>query len=413
MRTANPKMAVIVGCMVLLGASCVQAQDWPQWLGPNRDGKATGFTAPTTWPKELTKKWKVTVGDGVATPALVGDKLYVFSRESGNEIIRCLEAASGKELWKDKYETPGVTGIASSFSGPRCSPTVADGKVVALGVQGILSCLDAASGKVLWRKNTRGVPKFCTSSSPIIVDGLCIAQIGTDRDGSVVAYDLADGTEKWKWTGSTAYASPVLLSVSGTKALVVETEQSIAAIDLAGGKQLWKTPFVIQGRGYNASTPMVNGDTIIYGGSSRGIRAVKMEKKDAELVGKELWSNSDNSVQYNTPIVKDGVVFALSSSDKLFCIDKDGKTAWAESVGGGGGGGGRGRGGYGNIVDAGSVLMALTPRAQLVVFKPSDKKFEQVASYKVGDSGTYGYPIVAGNRIFVKDKDSLYLWTIE
>src|SRR6266699_2036712 len=103
MKNATSTTGVLVGCVMLLGASCVCAQDWPQWRGPNRDGKATGFTAPKTWPKELTEKWKVTVGDGVATPALVGDKLYVFTREGGNEVIRCLNAADGKEVWSDKY----------------------------------------------------------------------------------------------------------------------------------------------------------------------------------------------------------------------------------------------------------------------------------------------------------------------
>src|SRR6266404_228122 len=136
MKIKNRIPTIISSCAALLALTTVLAQDWPQWRGPNRDAKATGFTAPKTWPKQLTQKWKVTVGDGVATPALVGDKLYVFSRQDGNEVIRCLNAADGKEIWKDKYETGGATGPAASFSGPRSSPAVADGKVVALGVRG-------------------------------------------------------------------------------------------------------------------------------------------------------------------------------------------------------------------------------------------------------------------------------------
>src|SRR5687768_13688936 len=139
--------------IVSLGANALLAQDWPQWRGPNRDAKAADFKAPKTWPNELIQKWKVFVGDGVATPALVGDKVYVFTREEGNELMRCLNAADGKELWQDKYESLGASGPAQSFSGPRSSPTVANGKVVTLGVRGMLSCLDAASGKVLWRKD--------------------------------------------------------------------------------------------------------------------------------------------------------------------------------------------------------------------------------------------------------------------
>jgi outer membrane protein assembly factor BamB len=421
MKSTNPTTSVMVGCVLLFGASCACAQDWPQWRGPNRDGKATGFKAPTTWPKELTKKWTVTVGDGVATPALVGDKLYVFTRQDGKEVIRCLDAASGKELWQDMYEAQGATGPASRFSGPRSSPAVAEGKVVTLGVRGTLSCLDAASGKQVWRKNDGGsLPRFFTSCSPIIVDGLCIVQLGGEGKGGIVAYDLASGDEKWKWTGDgTSYASPVLDTVGGDKEIIAETAANIVGIGVADGKLLWKTPFKVR---YNAATPIVDGPTIIYSGSGRGTNAVKIEKQGEGLAAKELWSNKENVVQFNTPVLKNGLLFGISNSGKLFCINAgNGKTAWTTSTPApaGGGQGGRGRGGmgggqgYGSVVDAGSVLFALTPAAQLIVFEPNGKEFKQIARYKVAEGGTYAYPVVAGNRLFIKDKNALTLWTIE
>src|SRR5207253_9245905 len=114
------------------------------------------------------------------------------------------------------------------------------GKVVTLGVQSTLSCLDAASGKLLWRKNdVKGTPRFFTSSSPIIVDGLCVAELGGESSGAMVAYDLATGEEKWKWTGDgTAYASAILLSVDGNKAVVAEIDVNIVDISRADGKPL-------------------------------------------------------------------------------------------------------------------------------------------------------------------------------
>ncbi len=154
MRNLNLSKAVMVGCMFLVSTGCIFAQDWPQWRGANRDGEVSGFDAPAKWPSALTEKWKTTVGSGNATPALVGDKLYVFTRQGGDEVTLCLNAANGNEIWRDKYAAQAVTGAASrGHPGPRSSPAVANGKVVTLGVAGVVSCLDAGSGKMLWRKD--------------------------------------------------------------------------------------------------------------------------------------------------------------------------------------------------------------------------------------------------------------------
>src|SRR5437867_5659008 len=252
MKNKNRTTALVLTCIVSSVAFGAWAQDWPQWRGPDRDGKASRFDAPKTWPKQLTQKWEVTVGEGVATPALVGAKLYVFSRQEGNEVTRCLDVATGNELWQDKYESAGASGPASGFSGPRSSPTVADGKVVTLGVRGMLSCLDAATGKKLWRKDDfQAWPNFYPSSSPLIVDGLCIAQLGGRDNGAIVAYDLATGNQKWKASGDgPGYASPALMNVSGTKLVIAETERRIVALSAADGKVAWETPFAPKGMGY-------------------------------------------------------------------------------------------------------------------------------------------------------------------
>jgi outer membrane protein assembly factor BamB len=441
MRNGTSMKGAMVACVLLFASSSVRAQDWPQWRGPNRDAKVTGFNTPGTWPKQLTEKWKVTVGEGVATPALVGDRLYVFARQDGNEITRCLDAATGKEVWQDKYESQGAAGPASGFSGPRSSPTVADGKVVTLGVRGIVSCLDAATGKVLWRKDDfKGWPRFFAASSPIVVDGLCIAQVGGGSNGAIVAYDLASGDDKWKWTGdSPAYASPVLMTVDGSKLIVTLTDKKIVAVTAADGKLTWEAPFVAERMTYNASTPIVDGQTIIYGGAGHGEKAVKIEKQGDGFVAKELWSNPKNSVQFNTPVLKKGQLFGLTQNNQFFAINaENGETAWTAPAGqsggstpaaksappkgaapkGGakGGRGGRGGGarpGYGSIVDADSVLVALTPSSELVVFQPSDKQYTELARIKVATTPTYAYPVLSGNRVFIKDQDSLTLWTLE
>lgn len=426
MKNANRTISLISVYLLAATVNCARAQDWPQWRGTNRDARAT-FTAPKTWPKELTQKWKVTVGDGVATPSLVSDKLYVFARQDGREILRCLEAASGKELWQEKYDALGATGPAASFSGPRCSPTVADGKVVTLGVRGVLSCLDAASGKLLWRKDDfpGALPRFFTSSSPLIADGLCVAEVGGGNQGGIVACDLTTGTEKWKWTGdSPAYASSVLMNVGGAKLIVAQTETKMLALSLADGKLVWETPFPVQGRGYNAATPVVDGQTIIYTGSNRGTTAVRLEKEGDGFAAKALWKNADISVQFNTPVLKQGFLYGLTAGNDLFCLNAaDGKTAWtapitssAENAAPAPGGRGRrggGGGGYGSVVDAGSVLLALTPASQLIAFQPTDKACTELARIKVADTPTHAYPVISGNRVFIKDQDSVTLWTVD
>jgi outer membrane protein assembly factor BamB len=403
---------VLAAVALLIGAAHAQAQDWPQWRGPNRDNKAVNFTAPKTWPKELTKKWTVSVGEGVSSPVLVGGKVYVFGAQGGEELTTCLDAETGKELWQDKFATKPVTGIASGkgrFVGPRSTPAVADGKICTLGVNGVVSCLDAASGKVLWRKETGSKPQFYTSTSPIIADGKCIVYVD-----ELTAFDLTSGDVKWKWKGGgTPYGSPVLMTVDGAKQVVTPSQGVVAGVSLADGKQLWsfKFPGPYQS---TYGTPIIDGPTVIYGsltGKKGGVTvAHKIEKKSDEFTATELWKVNVAPYEYNTPVLRDGLLFGLSSDMKFFCMDaKTGKELWKDSTVRGKAGGFNDAG---TVIDAGSVLIALTGNSELTVFEPSPKTYVELATYKVSSNYGYSYPIVSGNRIFVKSVKDLTLWTI-
>ncbi|MBE3068802.1 MAG: PQQ-binding-like beta-propeller repeat protein [Planctomycetes bacterium] len=408
MRSTNRWVVAMMSGVILVGATCACAQDWPQWRGANRDGKVTGFTAPQTWPKELTQKWKATVGSGDATPALVGDKLYVFARQGEDEVALCLSAADGKEVWRDKYAAQAVTGAAAKHPGPRSSPTVADGKVVTLGVGGVLSCLDAATGKVLWRNEefTKAVPQFFTAMSPIVVDGLCIAHLGGKGAGALVAFDLASGSQKWTWAGDgPAYASPVLLTVDGSKQIVVQTEKSVVGVGAADGKLLWQVASPPQGRAFNSASPIVDGTTVFYTGQGSGTKAVKVEKQADGFAAKELWSNADLGTGFNTPVLKDGMLYGISDKGNLFCMNaQNGQAAWTDA---------KRLDRFGAILDAGACLLALPGNSELIALKPNDKQCEELARIKVSDTPTYAHPVVAGNRIFIRDQDAVTLWTIE
>jgi outer membrane protein assembly factor BamB len=169
-----------VGAAQLLPVAPALGDDWPQWRGPNRDGIVSGPTVPQKWPRALKEEWHVPVGEGYASPVVVGGNVYVFTRQKEAEVVWCFDMASGKEIWRSEpcpapYKAgPGAPGDTKT----RATPAVAGGRVFTLGVSEILSCLDARTGKLLWRKHSRGCPIYGASASPLVVDGLCIAQVG-------------------------------------------------------------------------------------------------------------------------------------------------------------------------------------------------------------------------------------------
>ncbi|HUS80594.1 MAG TPA: PQQ-binding-like beta-propeller repeat protein [Armatimonadota bacterium] len=412
MRNVSRLIGVMVGCMVLLSAYCALAQDWPQWRGIDRDGRVTGFTAPETWPTMLAQKWTVSVGAGDATPALVGDRLYVFSRQGDDEVTRCLNAGDGQQVWEDRYAAQAVGGPASRHPGPRSSPAVAEGKVITLGVAGVLSCLDAATGQVVWRNDPfpGSVPSFFTAMSPIIVNGMVVAQLGNETDGVIVAFDLATGEQKWQCAGEgegPQYASPVLLTIEDTTMIVTLTAKSVVGVAVADGQVLWQLPFVPQGRAYNAATPIIDGQMVIYTGAGRGTRAVKIVRQGDGFAAEEVWSNPDLGVQFNTPVLEGGLLFGLSAQGNLFCVDaQTGQTAWVNETQ-------LDRGGFGAIVGAGSVVFILPSTPELIAFSPTAEGYTELARIKVAETPTYAHPVIAGSSIFVRDQDAVTLWMFE
>lgn len=163
----NRKWFTVIGVVALALSviASVSAQDWPQWRGINRDGKVNHFMAPERWPPELSLQWRDSLGTGDATPIIMGDKLYVFARQADQEVLLCLDADRGEEQWRMEYTAPAVTGAGARHPGPRSTPVASENKMLALGVSGILSCVDMNTCELLWRKDPFPgvVPMFFTA----------------------------------------------------------------------------------------------------------------------------------------------------------------------------------------------------------------------------------------------------------
>ncbi len=406
--TSTALSAGLTVALFLITCTGLMADDWPQWRGVNRDGKATGFKSPEKWPPQLTQKWKVVVGIGDSSPALVGDKLYVFGRQESDEVVQCLEAGSGKQVWENRYPAAHVvTGPPARHPGTRSSPTVAQGKVFTLGVGGILSCLDARDGKLLWRKQSAedylGIPyKSDTGMSPLVTDGMCLVHLGIKTNGAMIAFDLTTGAPKWKWDiDGPAFSSPVVMTVQGTKQLVTLTAKYVVGLNLADGKLLWKVPYeAAQG---NNTTPIIDGQTVIYAGQGKGTFAIKISGSGGDFSVTPLWTNKSLAPRFTTPVMKDGFLYGYSGH--FYCEDpRTGATLWEDTVN---------RGNNGALVDAGAVIFATTVNSELAVFRPSEKEYEELARFKVADTEVWAHPVLAGKRVFVRDRENVALWLIQ
>jgi len=401
------RINIIIGValIMMMSSSVLYSQDWPQFRGQNRDAKVTGFKAPASWPSELVQVWKVKVGTGDATPVLVGKKIYLHTRQEGDEVIRCLDAATGTEIWIDRYPAAPVTGAAAQHPGPRSTPAVANGKIITFGTSGIVSCIDAATGKVVWRKEnpTAAVPQFFTGMSPLVVDGVCIVHAGTKDNGTILALDLKTGNEKWKWTGDgPAYASPSLMTLPGVKHIIVQTEKNLMALDLKNGKVLWQIPTPVQQRFYNCVSPYINGNRIYYTGQGTGMKAIEVLKEGNKYITKDLWSTTEIGAKWNTPVLKNGFLYGFTDQKKIYCLNAaDGKTGWIDATI---------NSDFATIADCGSVIIGFPSTGNLIFFKPDPAAYTEIAKYKVADTPVYAFPVIAGNMVYVKDAENLTLF---
>jgi outer membrane protein assembly factor BamB len=387
--------------------------DWNQWRGPNRDGKVIGFPLPNPLPKQLTRKWKVEVGAGHASPIVVGSSTFVFARQGENEVVRCLDLATGKEIWKQSYSAlyemdPAARGHGK---GPKSTPVCSGGLLYTFGISGVLSCFDAKTGKVVWRRefskqHKTTSPLYGTAMSPLVDNGLLIAHVGGHDDGALTAFDAKTGAVRWRWTGDgPGYASPIVVNVGGVRQLVTQTQKMCVGVSVEKGELLWSVPFKTP-YDQNVVTPVVSGDTIGFAGTQQPTFALRVRKEGDKWSARKFWETREVTMYMSSPVVSGRWMFGMSerSRGQMFSLDvANGKVAWT----------GEARlGDNAAIFDAGSALLALTTDGALRVFQKNEAALKEVARYQVADSPTWASPSFAGNRVLVKDATSLALWEL-
>ncbi len=340
----------------------VRADDWPQWLGPKRDGvwRETGILErfPSGGPKV---RWRTPIGGGYAGPAVVKDRVYVtdrilpegvqnpgdpFARKAvpGKERVLCLDDASGKILWSHEYD---CLYRISYPCGPRTTPVVHDGKVFTLGAMGHLFCLDAAGGKVVWSKNfvkdyQAPVPQWGFAAHPLLDGDKLICLVG-GKDHIVVAFDKNTGQEKWhalsfqKPNTEVGYCPPMIYEVGGKRQLIIWHPESVNGLNPETGELYWSQPFRANAN-LTIATPRLEGDRLFVTSFYNGAMMLQLPPAD-KPAARVLWRSRVQSEQPDrtdtlnsiipTPFFKDGYIYGVCSYGELRCLHaEDGKRVW-------------------------------------------------------------------------------------
>ncbi len=388
---------------LLLFSAFLGAADWPEWRGPHRDGILTG--EPSNWPEKLNLKWKITIGEGHASPILAAGTIYEFTRLDDQETVSAIDPANGKIRWQQHYAAPYKMNPAAAGHGPgpKSTPLYSNGKLYTFGISGILSSFDAETGRLHWRKEfvqqyKDSAPDFGTAMSPVIDNGLLIVHVGGTKLGAITAFDATTGNVKWSWDGdSPAYASPIVVDLGGVRQVVTQTHSNIVGLEVSSGKLLWKLPFTTQ-YDQNIVTPVLYKDTLIFSGIDKGVFAVRS--------GKTIWQNKDVAMYMNSPVVVGDYVYGFSHLKKgqLFCLDaRTGATVWTGSPR---------SGDNAALLASSSTLFALTPDAKLIVAKPTSKGLNEVRRYEVADGATWAHPLILPDGVLIKDVKTLARWGV-
>ncbi len=416
--------------LALLTAPVVaRGDDWPQWMGPQRDNvwRETGILDkfPQGGPKVL---WRTPVAGGYAGPAVSNGKVFVsdyvtaadvkianFDRKefSGTERVLCLEQKTGKELWKHEYP---VKYTISYPAGPRCTPTVQDGKVYTLGAEGNLFCFETGTGKIVWERDLKKEYKTKSAlwgyAAHPLIDGKKLITLVGGEGSHVVAFDKDTGKELWKaGTQPEQGYSPVLITeAAAQRQMIVAAPKSVYALDPETGKELWTTPYEATS-GSIIMTPIRSGEYVFVGGyQGKGLMLkLTSDKPGVEVVFKDKKNLGVSPVNVQ-PFLEGGVIYGHTDGGLLYAVEvPSGKRLW-ESTGALGGEKAKGSD-TAFIVKNADRFFFFAESGDLVIGKLTPKEYEEIDRAKVIDQTNNAFgrkvvwcaPAFADKKVYIRN----------
>jgi outer membrane protein assembly factor BamB len=409
--TAGPRARLWLGTVLalVLGVAPVGAADWPQWLGPRRDGSTPEKIQP--WQTEPTVVWKEPVGAGFSMPVIARGRVFVHAwvKDKEQEEVIALDARTGGRLWHDVYDRVSYQGVVGN--GPRATPTVAGNRVYTFGITGVLSCYQADTGQRLWQTDVykalqATLPTFGVCCSPLVLGNRVLVSVG-GKGSCLAAFDTDKGELQWRGFDEPAStASPILFAAPGRRRgglpdVVFMTSLRLLAVNPLDGSLNWEYPLVFQPAGASP-TPIVSGDRIITSTITNGTVAIRMATQGDRLMPERDWQNKDLTGYFSTGVVVGpDQLYLVTNVTKplpiasLQCVDrKTGKELWK-----------KGNIGFfhaGLLRTGDDRLLVLDDTGTLRLVEPSRQGYRELAHAKVCQ-GTFVNPALADGLLYVRD----------
>ena len=406
MKNINVKAVMCLGvigfCFSLVAAQA--PGNWPQWRGPNRDGKSTETGLLKQWPTDGPPLiWKAAgAGSGYSSLAISDGRLYTMGLRGDREYVVAFDVSTGKEVWAT------VNGRAyrdSRGDGPRGTPTVDGNNLYVLGGNGDLSSLEARTGRVLWTMNI--LQKFGASNigwgiseSPLIIGDRLLVNAG-GPGASIVALNKKDGTLIWKSQSDKAgYSSAMPVQIGSTTQVVFFTQERGLGLDLKDGKLLWQYPRAANDTA-NVATPVVRGNRVFIS-SDYGTGAGLVEIK-ADGSAQEVYFTKEMRNHHSSSILVGDYLYGFSSGILTSMRFDTGEVAWRDrSVG------------KGSLVYADGHLYALSENGVVGLIEATPTAYREKGRFRIKQESlpTWTHPVIAGGRLYLRDQDTIYAYDV-